>query len=97
MAMAPNYRLKLFITSGSAPCALAVRTLRQICDEDLYGNCELVVLDVREHSAESEKAGVLVTPTVIKEHPTPIRKLIGDLSDRQNVMAGLDIESPLER
>lgn len=91
MSKVPRYRLKLFITAGSAPCALAVRTLRGICDEELQGDCELIVLDVREHSAASEKAGVLVTPTVLRERPAPIRKLIGDLSDKERVLAGLEI------
>lgn len=89
----PRYKLKLFITAGSTSCALAVRTLQQICDEDLRGDCELLVLDVREHPAESELAGVLVTPTIVKERPAPIRKLIGDLSDKQRVLTGLDIDN----
>jgi circadian clock protein KaiB len=93
----PRYRLKLFITAGSKPCADAMRTLRQICDEDLKDDCELVVLDVLEHPAETESAGVLVTPTVVKDRPPPIRKLIGDLSDKQKVLAGLEIALPETR
>ncbi len=79
------------------PCALAIRTLQEICHEDLRGDCELLVFDVREHPAESETSGVLVTPTVIKERPPPIRKLIGDLSDKKEVLAGLEIATPAAR
>lgn len=97
MSKAPQYRIKLFITAGSTPCALAIRTLQQICHEDLHGDCELLVFDVREHPAECETSGVLVTPTVIKERPPPIRKLIGDLSDKKEVLAGLGIATPAVR
>lgn len=91
MGKSPRYKLKLFINAGSAQCGAALKTLRQICDVELAGDCELSVFDVLEHPAETELAGVLVTPTVVKEQPPPVRKLVGDLSDPQKVLAGLHI------
>jgi len=90
-AIEPKFVLKLFIAGRLPRSESAIRTLRRLCEEELGGECDLIVIDVLEQPEEAEKGGILATPTVVKELPPPIRKVIGDLSDKEKVMAGLDL------
>ncbi len=87
----PTFVLKLFVTGYSTRSNSAIDTLKRICQEDLSGQYELVIVDVLENPEEAEERRILATPTVIKDLPPPIRKVIGDLSDREKVLIGLDI------
>jgi circadian clock protein KaiB len=86
-----KYLLKLYITGHSAPSESAIANLHRICEEELPGRYELVVIDVLEcpHLAEQER--ILATPTLIKEVPPPLRRVIGDLSSREQVLMCLDL------
>src|SRR5438128_7437 len=95
-----KFLLKLFVTGQTPRSLRAIANLRRICDEELDGLYEMVVIDVleRPHLAEDEK--ILATPTVVKELPQPIRRIIGDLSDFERVLVGLDLRpcgEPLNR
>ncbi|MEO0326426.1 MAG: circadian clock KaiB family protein, partial [Myxococcota bacterium] len=70
----------------------AIRNLERICLEDLHGNYVLEVIDVLENPERADEEKILATPTLIKSLPPPLRKLIGDMSDRERVLAGLDLE-----
>lgn len=94
-AAEPKFVLKLFITGRSTRSESAIRTLHRLCQEELGGEFELVVVDVLEQPEEAEKGRILATPTVVKELPPPIRKVIGDLSDKEKVLIGLDLQ-PVE-
>lgn len=87
-----TYLLKLFVTGKTQRSDRAISNLRRICDEELSGKYQIVVIDVLEqpHLAEHEK--ILATPTLIKELPPPVRRVIGDLSDSEKVLMGLDIQ-----
>jgi circadian clock protein KaiB len=89
--MSKKYLLKLFVTGKTARAELAIENLRRICEEEFSDEYELMVIDVllRPQLAEDEK--ILATPTVIKELPLPIRRIIGDLSEKEKVLLGLDI------
>lgn len=87
-----HYVLKLFITGHSSRSNSAIRMLQDICERELEGQFELVIVDVLEHPEEAEQGRILATPTVVKELPPPIRKVIGDLSDKEKVLVGLDIQ-----
>lgn len=87
----PKFVLKLFITGRSTRSESAIRTLHRLCEEDLGGEYALEIVDVLEHPEEAEKGRILATPTVVKELPPPIRKVIGDLTDKERVLIGLDI------
>ena len=69
----------------------AIANLRRICEEELSGRYELVVIDVLERPQLAEDEKILATPTVVKELPHPIRRIIGDLSDSERVLLGLDL------
>ena len=66
----------------------AIANLRRICEEELSGRYELVVIDVLERPQLAEDEKILATPTVVKELPHPIRRIIGDLSDSERVLLG---------
>ena len=86
-----RFRLKLFVTGKTPRSERAIANLQRILDEDLQGRCELTVIDVIEQPAMAEQEKILATPTLIKELPPPVRRIIGDLSDREQVRAGLDL------
>ncbi len=86
-----KYLLKLYVTGQTSRSQRAIANLRQICDQELDGQYEMVVIDVLERPQLAEDEKILATPTVVKELPTPIRRIIGDLSDSDKVLLGLDL------
>src|SRR4051794_16065523 len=88
-----KYLLKLYVTGQTPRSQRAVANLRRICEEELEGEYELIVIDVLERPQLAEDEKILATPTVVKELPTPIRRIIGDLSDTERVLLGLDLRT----
>lgn len=85
------YKLRLFITGRTSNSQRAIENLRQICEEELNGDYEVEVVDVLENPRLAENEKVIATPTLVKKLPEPVRKIIGDLSDREGVLMGLDV------
>ena len=85
------YVLKLYITGMSPRAEHAVANLQRICDEELDGKYKLIVVDVLEQPQLAEDEKILATPTLIKELPPPLRRIIGDMSDTEKVLLGLDM------
>lgn len=67
--------------------------MRRICDEELHGEYDLEIIDVLDRPEAAETDRVLATPTLIKQLPPPLRRVIGDLSDRDKVLLGLEVRS----
>jgi len=88
---AAHFRLKLFVTGTTPRSARAIRNILAICEENLPGRYDLEVIDIYQHPESVKAEQIIVTPTLVKHFPFPIRKLIGDLSDVDRVLAGLDI------
>jgi circadian clock protein KaiB len=86
-----NYILKLYVTGKTPRAELAIANLRRICEEELRGEYEMQVIDVLEHPQLAEDEKILATPTLIKRLPPPLRRVIGDLSDKDKVLLGLDV------
>lgn len=86
-----QYLLKLFVAGTSTRTALAIANLRRICEDEFSGCYELVVIDVLGHPAIAEEKKILAAPTLIKECPLPVRRIIGDFSDKEKVLAGLGL------
>jgi circadian clock protein KaiB len=84
--------MKLYVTGQTARSQRAIANLRRICDEQLHGSYELLVIDVLERPQLAEDEKILATPTVVKVLPLPIRRIIGDLSDSETVLLGLDLQ-----
>lgn len=86
-----KYLLKLYIAGQTTRTEQAIANLRAICDTDLSGQFELAVIDVLERPQLAENEKILATPTLVKELPPPLRRVVGDLSDRDAVLVGLDL------
>ena len=86
-----KFTLKLYVTGNTPRAERAIANLRRICEEELQGQCEMVVIDVLEQPQRAEDEKILATPTLIKQLPLPPRRIIGDLSDTEKVLLGLDI------
>lgn len=86
-----KFILKLYVAGQTPRTQQAITNIREICDRDLLGAYELIVVDVLERPQLAENEKILATPTLVKELPLPLRRVVGDLSDRERVLIGLDI------
>jgi circadian clock protein KaiB len=75
---------------------MAIANLRRICEQELGGQYQLEIIDVLEHPDLAEEDKVLATPTLIKQLPPPLRKVIGDLSDKEKVLLGLELHQHVQ-
>jgi len=88
-----HYSIRLFVT-GSTPRSLrAIQNIRNICEDKLPGRYSLEVVDIYQHPESAGSQQIIVTPTLIKDTPLPVRRIIGDLSDQGRVLIGLDLVS----
>jgi circadian clock protein KaiB len=87
-----KYILTLFVSGGTLRANQAIANLRRICDEELEGDYELQVIDVLKNPQVAEDEKILATPTLMKRLPPPLRRVIGDLSDKQKVLLGLQVQ-----
>jgi circadian clock protein KaiB len=83
--------LKLYITGHTTRADQAIASMQQICREELGDRYELIVIDVLEQPQLAEDEKILATPTLVKTLPPPLKRIIGDLSDTEKVILGLDI------
>ncbi len=88
-----KYLLKLYVTGKTPRSQQAIANLRRICDTELAGQYEMIVIDILERPQLAEDEKILATPTLVKELPMPIRRIIGDLSDSERVLLGLDLQA----
>jgi len=88
-----KYLIKLYVTGQTPRSQSAITNLRRICEDELRGLYEMIVIDVLERPQLAEDEKILATPTVVKELPAPIRRIIGDLSDSDRVLLGLDLKT----
>ena len=86
-----KYQLKLFITGQTIRSGRAITNLRRILEKELGTEYELIIIDVLEQPQDAEHEKILATPTLIKEFPPPVRRIIGDLSDTKQVLLGLEL------
>ncbi len=89
--MAKKYILKLYITGQTANSQRALRNLKDILKNELKGLYTLKVIDVLENPKLAEDDKILATPTLTRVLPPPVRKIIGNLSDKEKVLLGLDL------
>ena len=88
-----RYLLKLFITGPTPKCTRAIQNIRAICEEHLAGCYDLEVVDIYQNPEQAKPEQIVVTPTLVKKHPLPMRRIVGDLSDSAKVVDGLDLAS----
>ena len=85
------FELQLYIAGATAYSAHAVRVIRHICDHALKKRCRLRIINIYESPQLAREAQILAVPTLVRTTPPPIRKLVGDLSDRDRVLRFLDL------
>jgi circadian clock protein KaiB len=87
------YILRLYVTPQTIRSEQAIATLQDIVANELAGGYELEVIDVLEQPQLAKEEGIVVTPTLVKEEPPPLRRIFGDLTDRDQVLRGLDLKT----
>jgi len=85
--------LKLYITGHTSRSERAIANLRQLCKAEMGGQYELTIIDILERPQLAEDEKIIATPVLIKELPKPMRRIIGDLSDVEKVLLGLDLRN----
>jgi circadian clock protein KaiB len=86
-----HYKLRLFVTGSTPRSVRAIANMRKICEENLSGRYDLEVVDVYENPDATRELQIIATPTLVKILPEPLRRIIGDLSDKEKVLAGLNL------
>lgn len=87
-------KFRLFVAGETARSLRAAAHVRQLCSAALDDDYELEIVDVLERPDLADEARILATPTVIKQAPLPLRRVIGDLSDLARLATALDLEFP---
>ena len=88
---ADRYVLRLYVTGLTSRSARAVKNLQAICDEYLAGRYDLEVIDIYQQPVLTRGEQIIAAPTLIKKLPLPMRRIIGDMSNRDSVLLGLDL------
>lgn len=86
-----QYVLRLYVAGCSPRSQTAIRNIRGICDQYLQGRCELEIIDIYQEPGSLPEDLVLAAPTLIRQLPLPLRRIIGDLSEREKVLVGLEL------
>jgi circadian clock protein KaiB len=87
----PRYVLRLYVTGATALSRRAILNINAICRENLAGTYDLEVIDIHQKPTLAKDEQIVAAPTLIKKLPLPLRRIVGDLSDRQKVLLGLDL------
>jgi circadian clock protein KaiB len=87
----PRYLLRLYVTGMTPRSSEAIGNIKAICEKHLQGRYELEVIDIYRCPQLASGEQIIATPTLIKKLPAPIRRMVGDLSNRERVLFGLDL------
>ena len=87
------YRFSLFVSGATSRSARAIRNIKAICDKHLAGKYHIEVVDIYQQPDRLSGEQVVAVPTLVKQHPLPVRKFIGDLSNTERVVNGLDLQN----
>jgi len=90
-AAAETYELRLYVAGQTPKSILALSNLRQICEDHLHGRYEIEVIDLMVNPQLARGDQILAVPTLVRRLPEPIKKIIGDLSNTERVLVGLDL------
>jgi circadian clock protein KaiB len=85
------YVLRLYVAGLTARSRTAISNITSICEEHLQGRYDLEVIDVFQRPILAREEQIIATPTLVKKLPAPLRRVIGDLSEREKVLIGLDL------
>ncbi|MBD1394478.1 circadian clock KaiB family protein [Mucilaginibacter glaciei] len=86
-----KWELRLYVAGKTPKSVTALANLKKYCEEHLQGQYRIEVIDLLEHPQLAEGDQILAIPTLVRKVPEPIRKIIGDLSNEEKVLVGLNI------
>ena len=89
-----EYSLRLYIAGQTPRSIVALGNLKRICEEHLHGRYEIEVVDLLTQPQLAKGDQILAIPTLVRKLPSPLRKIIGDLSNTERVLVGLDLRGP---
>jgi len=87
-----EYELKLYVAGQSPRAIAALSNLKKLCEEHLQGRYSVEVIDLLENPQLAKGDQILAIPTLVRKLPSPIRKIVGDLSNYERVLVGLDLK-----
>ncbi len=90
---ATSFRLRLFVAGGTLRSRQAIENLKRICDRHVVGRVDLEVIDIYQQPELAARHQIVAAPTLVKFLPLPIRRIIGDLSEEERVLRGLELAS----
>jgi circadian clock protein KaiB len=88
---AHHYVLRLYVSGITPRSRAAIQNIKKICEENLEGRYDLEVIDIYQQPDLIRKEQILAAPTLIKKLPLPLRKIIGDMSNTERILIGLDL------
>ncbi len=91
-----TYLLRLYVAGNKANCVIAYANLKKICEEHLAGKYEIEIIDLLKTPQLAKGDQILAVPTLVRKLPEPMRKIIGDLSNTERVLVGLDLVPRLQ-
>lgn len=86
-----EYELRLYIAGATAKATRALANLKRVCEERLQGRYRIEVIDLLRQPQLARGDQILAIPTLVRKLPTPVRKIIGDLSNEERLLVGLDL------
>ncbi len=88
-----KYVLRLFVAGVTPRSQQAIQTVKEVCNQHLEGRYELEIVDIYQQPEAVRQEQVIVAPTLVKKLPAPLRKLIGDMANREKLLLGLDVKA----
>jgi circadian clock protein KaiB len=92
-----RYLLRLYVTGSTPRSTRATSNVRKICEEHLEGRYDLEVYDISQHPSLAKGEQIIAAPTLIKKAPLPLRRFIGDMSQTERILLGLNIHEAAEK
>ena len=90
-ADAKKWNLRLYVAGQTPKSIVALANLKRICDQHLEGQYKVEVIDLMENPQLAQRDQIVAIPTLVRELPTPLKRIIGDLSNTDRVLVGLDV------
>jgi circadian clock protein KaiB len=92
-----RYVLRLYVTGTTRNSERAIVNVRKICEEHLRGRYDLEIVDISQHPTLAEGEQIIAAPTLIKKLPLPLRRFIGDMSQTERILLGMDLRKATDR
>ena len=89
-----GYNLRLYVAGQTPKSMAAIANIRSLCEQYLPGRYNIDIIDLMKDPALAQRHQIVAIPTLVRELPEPIRRIIGDLSNTQRVLMGLDLDEP---